>query len=70
MKMYDETYIFDKVKWDIRNYSVELLIFDDAHGCHDTSIRMVKMCDDSIAYSLKIIFEPALKSGIYPDKWK
>ena len=31
---------------------------------------MVKMCDESIAYPLKMIFETALKSGIYPDKWK
>ena len=41
-----------------------------AHGWDDISIRMVKMCDVSIAYPLKIIFETALKSGIYPDKWK
>ena len=41
-----------------------------AHGWDDTSIRMVKICDESIAYPLKIIFETALKSGIYPDKWK
>ena len=41
-----------------------------AHGWDDISIRMVKMCDESIAYPLKIIFETALKSGIYPDKWK
>ena len=30
---------------------------------------MVKMCGES-GYPLKIIFETALKSGIYPDKWK
>ena len=41
-----------------------------AHGWDDISIRMVKMCDESIAYPLKIIFETALKFGIYPDKWK
>ena len=41
-----------------------------AHGWDDISIRMVKMCDESIAYPLKMIFETALKSGIYPDKWK
>ena len=31
---------------------------------------MVKMCYESIAYAVKIIFETAFKSGIYPDKWK
>ena len=41
-----------------------------AHGWDDISIRMVKMGDESIEYPLKIIFETALKSGIYPDKWK
>ena len=28
------------------------------------------MCDESITPPLKIIFDTALKSGIYPDKWK
>ena len=28
------------------------------------------MCDELIAPPLKIIFDTALKSGIYPDKWK
>ena len=41
-----------------------------AHGWDDISIHMVKMCDESIAYPLKIIFETAVKSGIYPEKWK
>ena len=31
---------------------------------------MIKMCDESITPPLKIIFDTALKSGIYPDKWK
>ena len=39
-----------------------------AHGWDDISIRMVKICDESIAYPLKI--ETALKCGIYPDQWK
>ena len=37
-----------------------------AHRWDDISIRMVKMCDESIASPLKIIFDTALKSGIYP----
>ena len=40
-----------------------------AHGWDGVSIRMIKMCDESIT-PLKIIFDTALKSGIYPDKWK
>ena len=41
-----------------------------AHGWDGISIRMIKMCDESISPPLKIIFDTALKSGIYPDKWK
>ena len=41
-----------------------------AHGWDGISIRMIKMCDELIAPPLKIIFDTALKSGIYPDKWK
>ena len=37
-----------------------------AHGWDDISIRMVKICDELMAYPLKIIFE----TGIYPDKRK
>ena len=31
---------------------------------------MIKMCDQSIVFPLKLIFESALKFGVYPDKWK
>ena len=41
-----------------------------AHGWDGISIRMIKICDESIALPLKIIFDTALKSGSYPDKWK
>ena len=42
-----------------------------AHGHDNVSIRMIfKMCDESIALPLKIIFESAMQSGIYPDQWK
>ena len=41
-----------------------------AHGWDGISIRMIKICDETIAIPLKIIFDTALKSGNYPDKWK
>ena len=28
------------------------------------------MCDESIVFPLKLIFESAFKFGVYPDKWK
>ena len=41
-----------------------------AHGWDGISIRMIKICDETVALPLKIIFDTALKSGCYPDKWK
>ena len=41
-----------------------------AHGWDGISIRMIKICDETIALPLKIILDTALKSGSYPDKWK
>ena len=49
---------------------IRLLNSNKAHGWDGISIRMVKICDESIALPLKIIFDTALKSGSYPDKWK
>ena len=41
-----------------------------ADGCDDISICMIKICDEVIIPPLLIIFETALRSGIYPDQWK
>ena len=34
------------------------------------SIRMGKVCDDSICKPLKLILESCLESGKFPNKWK
>ena len=34
------------------------------------SIKMIKICNDSVTIPLKIIFEESLKNGIFPDIWK
>ena len=49
---------------------IRSLNHNKAHGWDGISIRMIKICDESIAYPLKIIFDTALKSGIFPEKWK
>ena len=41
-----------------------------AHGWDGISIRMIKICDETISLPLKIIFDTAFKSGSFPDKWK
>ena len=38
-----------------------------AHGYDNISIKMIKLCNDSITIPLKIIFEESLKKGIFPD---
>ena len=40
------------------------------HGCDNISIRMIKICDEVISPPLLIIFETALRTGIYPNLWK
>ena len=49
---------------------IRSLNYNKAHSWEGISIRMVKICDDSIALPLKMIFDTALKSGCYPEKWK
>ena len=41
-----------------------------AHRDDNISIKMVKICNESVAIPLKIIFEESLKKGIFPDTWK
>ena len=41
-----------------------------AHGHDNISIKMIKMCGDSIITPLKLIFESAITSGEFPDSWK
>ena len=41
-----------------------------AHGHDDISIRMIKMCDESLVRPLSIIFRNSLNSCIYPSIWK
>ena len=49
---------------------IRSLNHNKAHGWDAISIRMIKICDESIVIPLKLIFESALKFGVYPDKWK
>ena len=41
-----------------------------AHGCDNMSIRMLKICDTTIAEPLKLIYEKCLDTGRYPRLWK
>ena len=41
-----------------------------AHGLDNISIKMIKICNDSIIKPLKLIFEQSLKQGEFPNLWK
>ena len=40
------------------------------HGCDNISIKMIKICSESVTIPLKIIFEESLKKRIFPKIWK
>ena len=41
-----------------------------AHGWDGISIKMIKMCEQSIITPLTIIYKKAIQTGFYPDNWK
>ena len=41
-----------------------------AHGYDNLSIRMIKMCSESITLSLKIIFQESLNREKFPEIWE
>ena len=41
-----------------------------AHGCDNISIKMIKICIQSLILPLKIIFDHSLKKGKFPEIWK
>ena len=41
-----------------------------AHGCYNISIKMIKICSQSLTLPLKIIFEHSLKKGKFSEIWK
>ena len=38
-----------------------------SHGWGNISIRMIKICDKSVSYRLKLVFEALFQKGIFPD---
>ena len=41
-----------------------------AHGCNNISIKMIKICCQSLTLPLKVIFEHSIKKGKFPEIWK
>ena len=49
---------------------IRSLDINKTHGHDDISVRMVKICDDSIKKPLSIIYKNCITTGIYPNAWK
>ena len=41
-----------------------------SHGCDNLSVRMIKICIESITIPLKIVFKESLKNSVFPEIWK
>ena len=41
-----------------------------AHGHYNLSIRMLKICGDSVCLPLEMIFKQTLLTGVFPSVWK
>ena len=41
-----------------------------AHGHDNSSIRMLKICGNTICKTLELIFKQALTTGVFPSEWK
>ena len=41
-----------------------------AHDADNISVRMIQLCDDSIALPLTLISKFSLWNGTFPDTWK
>ena len=49
---------------------ISALNINKAHGQDGISIRMIKICDESLLKPLLILFKNSLKLSYYPDIWK
>ena len=49
---------------------IQNLDSNKAHGHDNISIRMERICSDSICIPLEIIFQQTLFTGVFPSEWK
>ena len=62
-----KTLCFGK-KWSYK--LIKALDVSKAHGRDGISVKMIKICADSIAYPLTLIFQNSLVAGIFANVWK
>ena len=49
---------------------IRSLNVNKARGHDGISIRMLRMCDESLVQPLSLIFTGSIDTGVYPDTWK
>ena len=49
---------------------IRSLSVNKAHGHDGILVRMIKICDESLAQQLSLIFRGCIDAGVYPDTWK
>ena len=49
---------------------IRSLNVNKAHGHDGISVRIIKMCDESLVQPLSLIFRGCIDTGFYPDTWK
>ena len=49
---------------------IRSLNVNKAHGHDGISIRMIKICDESLVQPLSLIFKGCIDTGVYPDTWR
>ena len=46
------------------------LNLDKAHGWDNIYVRIIKLCNKSIAFPSRLIFQSILNDRVFPDDWK
>ena len=49
---------------------IKRLNSNKSHVWDKLSIRMIKMCNKTLVYPLKLIFKASIQEGVFPDCWK
>ena len=49
---------------------IKSLNSNKSHGWDKLSIKMIKMCDKTLVYPLKLICKASIQEGVFADCWK
>ena len=49
---------------------IRTLDVNKAHGHDNISVRMIKLCINSVAHPLTLIFQNSMAAGTFPTQWK